>query len=246
MTPCAIDIRYRSRLVALLLLVPLALIGGSLAGLAIGRFSTAPPSYRDQRLVQIRADLRQVEGDYLLALGDSHVARWHAHEFCGLPLVNGGMHGATTRDTRELVDQLALPRPPLAIILSVGTNDANRKRFREPPEAVARFRQAFRGLLRDLSGRAGLVVIATLPRLEERKAPAFSGEVALQIAASAETACREEGSCRLAAGFGDGIALADGLHLADYERAYRAAEPNICAALPPGRRLRQNLRAEAP
>lgn len=245
MTPCAIDTSPRSRFVALLL-VPLALIGGSLAGFAIGRFSTAPPSYRDQRLVQIRSDLRQVEGDYLLALGDSHVARWHAREFCGLPLVNGGMHGATTRDTRGLIDELALPRPPLAIILSVGTNDANRKRFREPPEAVTRFRQTFRGLLRDLSGRAGLVVIASLPRLDERQAPAFSEEAALDIAGSAETACREEGSCRLASGFGDGIALADGLHLADYERAYRAAEPGICAALPPGKRLRQNRRAEAP
>lgn len=245
MTPPAIGASHCSRLAILLVMVPLALIGGSLAGLAIGRFSTSAPSYRDQRLIEIKAELRQTDGDYLLALGDSHIARWHAREFCGLPLINGGMHGATTRDTRDLVDELALPRPPLAIVLSVGTNDANRRRFREPPEAVARFRKAVRGLLRDLSGRAGLVVIATLPRLEERQAPAFSEEAALQIAASAETACREEGSCRLVAGFGDGIALADGLHLADYERAYRAAEPGICAALPPTRR-RQNLRAEAP
>lgn len=246
MAPCALGASPSSRLAALLVLVPLALIGGSLAGFAIGRISTAAPSYRDQRLVQIRADLRHVEGDYLLALGDSHVARWHARAFCGLPLVNGGLHGATTRDTRELLDELALPRPPRAIILSVGTNDANRKRFREPPEAVQRFRQAFRGLLRQLAGRAELIVIAALPRLDARQVPAFSEEAALKIAGAAEAACRQQGSCLPASGFGDGIPLKDGLHLADYERAYREAEPGICAALAPGDGPRQNRRAEAP
>lgn len=235
-----------SRLAALLVLVPLALLGGSLAGFAIGRFSTAAPSYRELRLVQIRNDLRHVEGDYLLAIGDSHVARWHAREFCGLPLVNGGLHGATARDTRELLDALTLPRPPRAIILSVGTNDANRKRFREPPEAVVRFSQAVRVLLRQLSGRADLVVVARPPRLDARQVPAFSEEAALEIAGAAEAACRQQGSCMLAAGFGDGIPLMDGLHLADYERAYREAEPRICAALAPDHPPRQNLRAEAP
>lgn len=231
MTPGAIGASHCGRLAALVTIVLLALIGGSLAGLAIGRFSTAQPSYRDQRLVQIRGELHRVEGDYLLALGDSHVARWHAREFCGLPLINGGVHGATTRDTADMLSNLDLPRPPRAIILSVGTNDANRKRFREPPEALIRFQQAFRSLLRQLGNRADLVVIATQPRLDARAAPTFSEEVAGDIAATAEATCGQQKPCRLAAGFGNGIALMDGLHLADYERAYREMEPGICAAL---------------
>lgn len=250
MTPGAIGCSHCGRLATLFVIVPLALIGGSLAGLAIGRFSATGPSYRDERLLQIKTELRQVEGDYLLALGDSHIARWHAREFCGLPLVNGGVHGATTRDTGDMLEELALPRPPRAIILSVGTNDANRKRFREPPEAVARFRQTFRPLLRQLSRRTDLVVVATLPRIDAQAAPGFSQEVATDIAATAEAACGQQKPCRLAARFGDGIAMMDGLHLADYERAYRDVEPGICAALtaetPAARSPGQNRGAGAP
>jgi hypothetical protein len=221
----------RRWLLALLAIVPLALAFGSVAGVAIGRFATAAPSYRDQRLVEIRADLRQVGGDYLLALGDSHVARWHVQEFCGLPLVNGGLHGATTRDTLELLNDLALPHPPRAIILAVGTNDANRKRFREPPEAVIRFRHTFRALLRQVVGKSELVLVATLPRIEPSQNAVFSAQAATDIAASAEAACRTETSCRVADRFGRGVPMMDGLHLADYERAYRDIAPAICGAI---------------
>lgn len=237
-------------LVALILVLPLAQTLGSLAGFAIGRISSPSASYREQRLAEISADLRQIDGDYLLAAGDSHVARWRAREFCGLPLVNAGIHGATTRDIDALLADLALPHPPRAIILTVGTNDANRKRFRAPPEAVIRFAQGFRSLLRKLVQKTDLVVVTGLPFLDAGTPPGFSAEAVAAIRASAEANCRKSASCRFASSFRSGDILTDGLHLADYEQAYLRIAPTLCASLTGAGGLaalpRQNADADAP
>lgn len=240
----------RRILLALFTMVPLALIFGSLAGFAIGRVSAPPASYRDQRVAQIAADLRRVDGDYLLASGDSHVVRWRAREFCGLPVVNAGVDGATAGDTDALLAELALPRPPRAIILTVGTNDANRKRFRDSPEAVIRFRQAFQPLLRRLTQKTDLVVVTGLPRIDAGQVGGFSIEAGSGIGAEAQAACRRSASCRVASSFSDADTLTDGLHLADYERAYHRIAPMLCAALSSrpalSQGLSQNADADAP
>ena len=235
---------------ALVIIIPLALILGSLAGLAIGRASAPPTSYRAQRLAEISADLRRVDGDYLLAAGDSHVVRWHARAFCGLPVVNAGVDGATAADTDEMLAGLALPRPPRAIILTVGTNDANKKRFRDEPEAVIRFSQAFRPLLRRLSHKSGLVVVTGVPAMDDRQVVGFSAQAAVGIGAAAEASCRASASCRVAGSFSPDDVLTDGQHLADYERAFARIEPTLCAALagkrPPSPAASQNADAGAP
>ncbi|HEV7256557.1 MAG TPA: SGNH/GDSL hydrolase family protein [Bosea sp. (in: a-proteobacteria)] len=237
-------------LLTLVLVVPLTLMLGSMAGFAVGSASSAPTSYRAQRLAQISADLRDIDGDYLLAAGDSHVAAWRARELCGLPLVNAGVNGATVRDIDALQAELALPRPPRAIILTVGTNDANRKRFRDPPEAVTRFSQAFRPLLRKLAHRADLVVVTGLPPLDAGNVPDFSAEAASGITASAEGACRRSASCRVVKSFRDEDRLTDGLHLAEYEHAYARIAATLCTALAgepsPSPRRGQNADADAP
>lgn len=238
-------------LLAIILVLPLALTFGSLAGFAIGRIAAPPTSYRDQRLAEIAAELRHIDGDYLLASGDSHVVRWRVRQFCGLPVVNAGVDGATAADTDGILTQLALPRPPRAIILTVGTNDANRKRFRDPPQAVTRFGQAFRPLLRRLSHKADLVIVTGVPHIDIRQVGGFSAEAAAAIGATAETSCRKEASCRVARSFSADDTLTDGLHLADadYQRAYGRIAPTLCAAIaakspPPA--TRQNADAGAP
>jgi lysophospholipase L1-like esterase len=240
----------RRVLLTLFTMVPLALIFGSLAGFAIGRASAPLVSYRDQRLAQISADLRRVDGDYLLASGDSHVVRWHAREFCGLPVVNAGVDGATAGDTDALLAELPLPRPPRAIIQTVGTNDANRKRFRDPPEAVIRFRQAFQPLLRRLAQKTDLVVVTGVPRIDAGQVGGFSIEAGAGIGVEAQASCRRSASCRVAGSFSDADTLTDGLHLADYEHAYSRIAPTLCAALSSrpalSRHTSQNADADAP
>lgn len=235
---------------AIVLILPLALSFGSLAGLAIGRIAAPLTSYRDQRLAEIASDLGRVDGDYLLASGDSHVVRWRAREFCGLPVVNAGVDGATADDTNALLTQISLPRPPRAIILTVGTNDANRKRFRDTPDAVTRFRQGFRPLLRRLSHTADLVVVTGLPTIDVRQVEGFSAGAATAISASAEASCRASPSCRVASSFSADDTLTDGLHLADYERAYGRIAPTLCPVLaagrPPSPAVSQNANAGRP
>lgn len=241
----------RGRLVILLLILPITLICGCLAGFAIGRIAS-PPSDRDQRLARIAADPRGVSGDHLLALGDSHVARWRTQEICGLPLLNASVQGATARDTEVLVAGLPLPRPPRAIILTVGTDDANRKRFREAPEAVIRFRDAFRALLKRVSRRSDLILVTSLPPMDARQVPRFSADVSNALTAIALASCRENAACRVAEGFGEGVPLDDGLHLANDDGAYATLAPRLCAALPrelsikDGAATRQNPGADAP
>lgn len=237
-------------MIASLLILPLALIFGSLAGLAIGRIAAPPNTYRDQRLAEITAELSRIDGDYLLAAGDSHVVRWRARAFCGLPLVNAGVDGATAGDTDALLAQIALPRPPRAIILTVGTNDANRKRFRDPPQAVIRFGEAFRLLLGRLSHSAGLVVVTGLPAIDVRQVDGFSPEAAHGIDASAAVACRASASCRVARSFDPEDPLTDGLHLSDYGPAYGRIAPTLCPELADGRApsptVSQNVDARRP
>ena len=156
----------------------------------------------------------------------------------------------TAGDTDALLAALALPRRPRAIILTVGTNDANRKRFRDPPEAVIRFRQAFQPLLRRLAQKADLVVVTGVPPIAAGQADGFSAEAGAGIGAAAEASCRANASCRVASSFSDQDRLTDGLHLADYERAYRRITPTLCAALagngPLSSRPGQNADADAP
>ncbi len=221
----------RRLLLALILIVPVALVVGSIAGFAIGRVSTPPSSYRDQRIGEVEAELQRAAGDYLLATGDSHVARWQARELCGLPVVNAGVEGATAADTDALLADLVLPRPPRAIILTVGTNDANRKRFRDPPEAVIRFRNAFRPLLRRLAQKTDLVFVTGLPPIDPAKVSGFSPEARAAIDLAAQASCKASASCSVAGPLSDAAPLVDGLHLADYERAYQRIAPSLCAAL---------------
>jgi hypothetical protein len=222
----------------LLLAVPLALAAGTLAGFAIGRAGAPPDGYRERRLAEIATDLRELDGDYLLAAGDSHIARWRARRVCGLPVVNAGVNGDTAGDTARLLAELALPHPPRAVILTVGTNDANVKRFRDTADAIGRFGGAFRPLLRRLSRKTDLVLVTGVPPIDGARATGFSPAAASAIDTAAEAACRATVPCHVANPFRAGVALTDGIHLRDYEEAYRLIEPVLCAALAMRSRLR--------
>lgn len=215
----------------LLVFVPLALAAGALAGFAIGRAGTPHGGYPERRLAEIEIDLREFDGDYLLAAGDSHIAHWRARHICGLPVVNAGVNGATAGDTASLLARLSLPRPPRAVILTVGTNDANVKRFHDTADAVGRFGDAFRPLLRLLSRKTDLVLVTGVPPVDGARATGFSPAAASAIDTAAEAACRATPPCHVANPFRDGVALTDGIHLPDYEEAYRLIEPVLCAAL---------------
>jgi lysophospholipase L1-like esterase len=221
------ELVLRHPLAITLVVLPLALVLGSIAGYAFGKAG----SYRSERLRAVSAELRQIAGDYLLAAGDSHIERWPARALCGLPLVNAGVSGATATSYGDFLAELPLTRPPRAIILTIGTNDANEKRFRDGDEAARRFGQGFQPLLARLRRTAPLVMLTGVPRINPEDGEGFSPEAAERIDAIAQATCKATPGCLVTAAPGTDAAQVDGVHFKDYAAAYREVGPALCAAL---------------
>src|SRR5687767_12264802 len=117
----------------------LAAFAGASYGRVNGSAKSGGGSYHEARLQVIGAHLRQIPGDYLLVMRDSHAESLFAPTGCSLPVVNAGLAGATAESYSRFFASLSLPRPPRAIILTIGTNDAQSRRINDPDEAVAAY-----------------------------------------------------------------------------------------------------------
>lgn len=215
--------------------VALALLAGvSLfsTGFATGRAGFVTSTYRAERLTAITTALSNLEGDYILAAGDSQILRWPARELCGLPLVNAGIDGATSEDLGNLLATLDLRRRPRAVIVTIGTNDAFRKRSSSPQQAALHFDAALRRVLDDLSRRTSRILVNAPPPIDPHGDSGFWPEAIGPIRAAAEAACRDNGACRFQTPFGAETVLApDGIHLRDYQAAYARIEAQACSAI---------------
>ncbi|PZU90575.1 MAG: hypothetical protein DI527_14555 [Chelatococcus sp.] len=215
-----------------LALALLAGVGFLTTGFATGRSGFVTSPYRAERLTAITAALSNLEGDYVLAAGDSHILRWHARTFCGLPLVNAGIDGATSEDLGNLLASLDLHRPPRAVIVTIGTNDTFRKRAASPEQAARRFDAGLDRVLGDLARRTSRIVLNAPPSIDKNGSADFWAEAIRPIGTAAEAACLKTRSCRFLAPFGPGTALAaDGIHLRDYDTAYARIEGPACATI---------------
>lgn len=214
--------------------VLLAAALGGVAGVAFGRISGVPASdrasYRDARAQTVGAHLRQFEGDYILTAGDSHIEHWYVGSLCGLPVVNAGLSGATAHSYAGFFSELPLSRPPRAIVLTIGTNDAQRRRIGDPDETIARFQAAAGVLLGLLGAHAPLVVATAVPPLDPGRAASFSPRMAARFSGILETVCRAHG-CRFVDPFQAGTPLVDGVHLKDYAGVYAGLGSDLCRAL---------------
>lgn len=212
----------------------LAAAFGGIAGIAFGQISGAPASdrasYREARVQTVAAHLRQFDGDYVLVAGDSHIEHWWVRSLCGLPVVNAGLSGATVESYARFFADLPLSRPPRAIILTIGTNDAQKRRIGDPAKALERFRTAIEGLIGQLRQQTPLLVATAVPPLDSHRARSFSPRLAARFSTVLETACRDHG-CRFVEPFPRGVALVDGVHLADYAGVYAGFERDLCPAL---------------
>jgi lysophospholipase L1-like esterase len=221
---------------------------GGLAGLAFGHMTGAPASdsasYRDARVQTIGAHLRQFDGDYLLVAGDSHAEHWFVRSLCGLPVVNAGLSGATAQSYARFFAELPLPRPPRAIILTIGTNDAQKRRIGDPDEALARFQAAVESLLGLLGDRTRHIVVTAVPPLDPDRAKGFSPRLAARFSTVLKAACREPG-CGFVDPFASGVPLFDGVHLRDYAGVYAGFGRDLCPALsdPPSIRTADQARS---
>lgn len=210
-----------------------AALGGA-AGLAVGHMTGTPESdrasYRDARVQTIGAHLRQFDGDYLLVAGDSHIEHWFVRSLCGLPVVNAGLSGATAQSYARFFAELPLSRPPRAILLTIGTNDAQKRRIGDPDEALTRYRASVGSLLELLRSRSPQIIATAVPPLDPARAKSFSPRLAARFSTVLETVCREQG-CSFVDPFAVGVPLFDGVHLTNYAGVYAGFERDLCPLL---------------
>lgn len=223
------------------------LIGLGLLGAAAATVAWAVPltgsqkpreGYALMRLRTIEAQAEQITGDYILLAGDSHIERLYLPTLCGLPTLNAGLSGATTREVSTLLSAAKL-RPPRLTILTVGTNDANLKRNPKGDEASVRFRQDLENLLSVALWRSTSVVVSQIPPLRDGTSAGFSPAAITAFDAIADDICTARKCLHAAlfpnAGAGNGTSnwerplhAADGVHISRLADRINSHEREIC------------------
>ncbi|MCU4179603.1 SGNH/GDSL hydrolase family protein [Bosea sp. BH3] len=199
-----------------------------------------PPAFegfRQVRLKTIQSQLDQVQGSYLVILGDSHAERLFMPTLCGLPLVNAGISGATVADVLDLARKIRPPREPEAVLLVVGTNDIWAKRNPETGEAEGRFRSGLDALKQRLTTWGGRRALIAIPPVADKEDALFPRSAAARYSSLLAQSC-EPARCTYLDVFGgapDGArgraAFSDGVHLRDYAGFMRRREAELCSSL---------------
>lgn len=226
--------------IGLALLLSLAAATGWIGrGWFVGR--EAPRAFDGFQLVRLKtvqAQLDQVQGSYIVVMGDSHAERLFMPSLCGLQVVNAGMSGATLDEVLDLARKIAPPRRAEAVLLSVGTNDIWVKRAPETAAAESGFRAGLDALAQRLTASwANRRALIAIPPVEDKEAALFPRSAANRYSAMLAQSCEPE-RCRfldLFAGAeslpGRRSAFSDGVHLRDYARFVREREPELCRGL---------------
>lgn len=229
-----------------LLLTALALLVLSLA-IVVGWIargwsaSNRPPSAFDGflriRMKTVQAQLDQVQGPYLVILGDSHAERLFTPTLCGLPLVNGGISGATLADVLDLSRKITPPRRAEAVLLMVGTNDIWVKRNPETKAAEDNFQAGLAALKQRLAAWSSRRALISIPPVTDKERTHFPRSAAARYSSMLAESCDPE-RCRYFDLFeeaqdrpGRRSAFVDGVHLRDYADFVRKQEGELCSGL---------------
>ena len=212
------------------------------AGAGLGWGLHRPPAdaraYAAMRLIAVQVHLDEAPPDYVFYAGDSQVELQPPDQRpCGLPLVNGGVSGATASAYADHLAGLKFPVRPRAAALTIGTNDVLAKNDPRGPGAAARFEAAVERIVRGLQAVSGRVVVTALPPVGREIAKLVDAGAVEDYSRRLEVLCGRLG-CAFADPFGalrDGDsgyarpgALRDGLHLGAFRRALKMLEHNIC------------------
>jgi lysophospholipase L1-like esterase len=219
-----------------------ALAFGAIAGwlghrsLEHGHSPVRPDAFQQIRAKTIESQLAQVEGDYVVLLGDSHAERLFTPHLCGLPVVNAGISGATADDVVALTRRLAPQRKARALLLSVGTNDIWIRRQHDAAAAERNFRARIAELRTILRGWTDRLALIAIPPVAAREEADFPRSAAGRYSETLRRSCAD-GSCSYVAPFAAATRderasfAADGVHLRDYAGFVRAQEGWLCAGL---------------
>jgi lysophospholipase L1-like esterase len=226
------------RLIAPAIAALLLLAAGGIAGWALRRAPADARAYATMRLVAVQVALDEAPSDYVFLAGDSQSELQPGDQRpCGLPLVNGGVSGATSAAYAGYLAQLAFPVHPKAASLTIGTNDILLKNRPRGGDAAARFETEAERIVRALQAVTGRVVVTALPPVGREIAAVVDAEAVGDYSNRLKALCGRLG-CTFAdpyadlrdggTGFAKPGALRDGLHLAKFRPALAALAPALC------------------
>ena len=137
------------------------LVGAVAAGASIVRKQPSSDSHRRSRQSILYYTLSRIENP-IIVLGDSITeASTLPREFCGHPIVNAGLDGAsTTSDLGNWLTDVLDGKSASAIVVALGTNDA--LAGRDLPEFDANYST----LLSQLSKAAARVIVLAVPPID--------------------------------------------------------------------------------
>ncbi|MCJ2013032.1 SGNH/GDSL hydrolase family protein [Methylobacterium sp. J-076] len=216
----------------------LMLGAGGVLGWNLRKPAADARAYAGMRLVAVQVALDEAPAAYIFLAGDSQSELQPADQRpCGLPLVNGGVSGATAAAYAEHLSRLAFPVHPQAASLTIGTNDILLKNRPRGVDAAARFEAAAERIVRGLQGVTGRVVVTALPPVGREIAALVDAGAVGDYSDRLKALCGRLG-CAFTdpyadlrdgdTGFAKPGALRDGLHLARFRPAMQALTPALC------------------
>ncbi|GLS44289.1 GDSL-type esterase/lipase family protein [Methylobacterium brachythecii] len=178
-----------------------------------------------RRLPVIRAELAAAQPGFLFLAGNSHAECGGLALAQSMPLVNGGIGGASARGyARQLGEMPVMARAGVAVLF-VGSNDIMRRASPLSEKTRAGFVVAVGHILEWLRANADVVLVAAVPPLgpeavamRDPAAVTAYGDVLRRL--SVDYGCRFIDPFATLRDGADGTtthACADGVHLRDYE-----------------------------
>lgn len=212
---------------------------GGFAGWSVRKPAADARAYATMRLVAVQVALDEAPAAYDFLAGDSQSELQPGDQRpCGLPLVGGGVSGATASAYADYLGRLSFPVKPQAASLTIGTNDILLKNRPRGVDAAARFETAAERIVKGLQAVSGRVVVTALPPVGREIAAFVDAGAVGDYSNRLKALCGRLG-CSFAdpyadlrdgdSGFAKPGALRDGLHLARFRPAMQALAPDLCA-----------------
>ncbi|GJD35800.1 SGNH/GDSL hydrolase family protein [Methylobacterium aerolatum] len=211
---------------------------GGVVGWRLHKPGADSRAYATMRLIAVQVALDEAPAGYVFLAGDSQSELQPADQRpCGLPLVNGGVSGATTSAYADDLARLTFATRPQAASLTIGTNDLLLKNRPRGEDAAIRFEAAAERIVRRLQAVTDRVVVTALPPVGRGIASLVDAGAVADYSARLKALCGRLG-CTFAdpyadlrdgdTGFAEPGALRDGLHLARFRAALAKLSPALC------------------
>lgn len=211
---------------------------GAIAGWSSRKAPMDARAYATMRLTAVQVALDEAPAEYDFFAGDSQTELQPGDQRpCGLPMVNGGVSGATSSAYADYLGRLKFPVRPKAASLTIGTNDLLLKNRPRGLDAASRFEASVERIVHGLQAVTGRVVVTALPPVGREIAALVDAGAVGDYSERLKALCGRLG-CTFTDPFADlrdgetGYAkpgaLRDGLHLAKFRAALQALSPALC------------------